>query len=207
MQSTDLATFDSASCFIERDGLPVVPEGVKLEFYGFEDGPKVGGYFVVECFDKDGNLNWEDIAENAVTGLGLDSLLNVYLGAASQITTWYIGLVDNSGFTAFASGDTSASHGGWSEAAGSDYSQTTRPTWTPSTSSGGAGSVANASTVNFSMTNSSSLTIKGLFLISDSTKAGTTGLLFSTAAFTGGTQATNSGDTLKITYTVSATSS
>jgi hypothetical protein len=50
------------------------------------------------------------------------------------------------------------------------------------------------------------LTVKGLFLISDSTKGGTTGTLFSTAAFTGGTQAVNSGDTLKVTYTVAATS-
>lgn len=204
---TDLSTFDSASCFIERGGEPVIPNGVLIEFYGFENGLSAGGHFIVECFDKDGNFKWEDTAENAVTGVGLDHILNIVLGAGTQITTWYIGLVDNAGFTAFASGDTSASHSGWSEAAGSDYSQSTRPSWSPSTSSGGAGSVSNSSTVNFSMTNSSSLTIKGLFLISDNTKAGTSGVLFSTAAFTSGTQATNSGDTLKITYTVSATSS
>lgn len=204
---TDLAAFDSASCFLERGGLPVIPDGVTIEFHGFEGGLTAGGHFIVECFDKDGNLKWEDTAENAVTGVGLDYLLNISLGAGTQITTWYIGLVDNSGFTTLAAADTAASHGGWTEAASGNYSQTTRPSWTPSTSSGGAGSVANSSTVNFSMTNSSALTVKGLFLISDNTKGGTSGTLFSTAAFTGGTQATNSGDTLKITYTVSATSS
>ena len=65
--------------------------------------------------------------------------------------------------------------------------------------------VTNGTTSDFTM--NATATIKGLFLNSDSTKSGTAGLLFSTAAFSGGNQSVNSGDTLKVTYTVSATSS
>ena len=45
---------------------------------------------------------------------------------------------------------------------------------------------------------------RGVFLLPNLL---TTGTLFSTAAFSGGNQSVNSGDTLKVTYTVSATSS
>jgi hypothetical protein len=47
-----------------------------------------------------------------------------------------------------------------------------------------------------------SATLYGLFISSVSTKSGTTGTLWATAAFTS-TKAVSSGDTLKITYTVS----
>lgn len=200
---------DSAFASIERNGVPVIPEGVAVEFHGFPSpaggGLNVGGHFVVECWDKDGNLKWEDTAENLVTTAGIASLLTVYFEAATQITAWYIGLVDNSGFTAFAAGDTMSSHAGWSEVAGSNFSNASRPAWSPGSVSGGA--IVNGTTTNYNMTNSGSLTVYGLFLVSDSTKAGTTGTLFSTAAFTGGTQAVSNGDTLKVTYTMSATSS
>ena len=65
--------------------------------------------------------------------------------------------------------------------------------------------MTNATTADFNMTPGSAVTIKGLFLCSDNTKGGTTGTLFATAAFTGGNQTVNNGDTLKVTYTVSAT--
>lgn len=166
---------------------------------------RVGGIFKVECFDSNGNLKWTEYAKNGVTDVGIASILNIYFVAGTQITAWYIGLINNSGYTALAAGDTMASHGGWAEAAGSNYSQTNRGTWTPGAPSSGA--VVNSTTVDFSMTPASALTVKGLFLCSDNTKGGTTGTLFSTAVFTGGNQIVNSGDTLKTTYTVSGVSS
>ena len=164
----------------------------------------VGGVFRAECYDVDGWFVWQDYLKNGVTDSGIASVLNVYFEAATQITTWYIGLIDNAGFTALASGDTITSHTGWSEVSGSNVSNTTRPAWSPGAPSGGA--IVNATTTNYNMINSAALTLKGMFLVSDSTKGGTTGLLFSTATFTGGTQAVNNGDTVKITYTMSATS-
>lgn len=200
------AVGDAASAFVSRGGVDLVPEGIVLDLSALNLNPLgVGGHFIVECYDRDGNLRWEDTAENGVTDAGIASLLNVYLRAQTQITAWYIGLVDNAGFVAFAAADTGASHAGWSEVASGNYSNATRVQWSPAAPSGGA--VVNATTSDHNMTNGSALTVKGLFLISDNTKGGTSGVLFSTAAFTGGTQAVNNGDTLKVTYTVAATSS
>lgn len=173
----------------------------------------LGGIFEASCWDKDGRLVWRSHAKNGVTDVGAQHALNVLFGGGTQVTTWYIGLVDNAGYTAFAFTDTMSSHGGWSEVSGSNFSNGSRPSWTPGTPSGssGAWSVVNASTVNYNMTNSGALTLKGMFLVSDATKAGTSGTLVATAPFTVSgtptTQAVNNGDTVKITYTMNATAS
>jgi len=196
---------DNAFALISRGGVDLVPTGIALDLSALNvAGLPVGGHFIVECYGPDGLLKWEDTAENGVTDVGIASLLNIYFRAQTQITAWYIGLVDNAGFVSFASGDTMSSHSGWSEVASGNYSQSNRVQWSPAAASGGA--VVNATTCDHSMTNGSALTVKGLFLCSDNTKGGTAGTLFSTAAFTGGTQAVNNGDTLKVTYTVAATS-
>lgn len=196
-----VAVGDGASALAERfDGTLVPGEG----------GPPlpaarpirvVGNLFNLECYGPDGALKWREDFPNAVTLAGLDDVLNVYLGGAAATSPWYLGLVDNAGFTTFGTGDTMSSHSGWSE--NTSYSGSVRPSWTPAASSGQA--VSNTSTVNFSVTGSA--TIRGLFLCSSSARGGTDGKLFSTAAFSGGNQPINSGDTLKATYTVSATSS
>lgn len=161
----------------------------------------IGGSFDIKCVRPDGKVRWRDKAKNGVTNTALNSVLDVYLGNQTQIASWYIGLVDNSGFSAFAAADTASSHSGWSETTA--YTESTRPQWSPAAAS--SQSVTNTSTVDFSI--NATKTIRGLFLISNSTKGGTSGTLFSTASFSGGNQSVNSGDTLKVTYTVSAASS
>jgi hypothetical protein len=195
---------DHASAFVERaSGLIEMPGvNVDLSALGPRSRFQAGGYFIVECYDKDGNCKWQDVAENGVTNLGLNDVLNVYLRDTSQTATWYLGLIDNAGFTGLAAGDTISSHTGWAESTA--YSNANRLAWSAGAAS--AQAVTNGTTVDFSM-NTNSTVIKGLFLVSDNTKGGTSGLLWSTAAFSGGTQSVNSGDTLKVTYTVSAASS
>lgn len=161
------------------------------------DQAGLGGKFHVRCIDKDGNLKWEDEAYNLVTNTGLNNVLDVYIRAQTQTTSWYMGLVDNSGFSAFAGADTASSHAGWTE--NQSYSNANRPGWSPGAAS--SQSITNSSTVNFNMNGTA--TIKGLFIISNNTVGGTTGILFSEAAFSGGTQAVNNGDTLQCTYTLS----
>jgi len=151
------------------------------------------GKFRFECFDKDGKLKWEKEADNAATDEGLNSVLNVYFHAVTQISTWYIGLITGTGTLAAA--DTLASHAGWTE--GTDYTGT-RLEWTEGAAS--SKSITNAATVDFPCTGS--MTVKGAFLASAT--SGTSGVLFCTAAFTGGDQAVGNGDTLKVTYTVTA---
>lgn len=156
------------------------------------------GVFGAECYDARGDLKWADTAKNGVTDIGINNLLDVHFRAQTQITSWFIGLVDNASFTAFAAGDTSASHGGWIESTA--YSNANRVTWTTVAAAGK--SITNTTTADFNI--NATATLQGMFLISVSTKGGATGILWATASFSGGTQAVANGDTLKITYTVSA---
>jgi hypothetical protein len=192
------------STVLRADGSYEIP-GVKLDLSGVHFSKvKAAGVFGVECFDRDGNLRWVDSAKNAVTNAALDDVLNVYIRGVTPTTTWYIGLVDNAGFTTFAAADTMPSHSGWSE--NTQYTGT-RQSWSPGASSGQ--SITNASALNYAMTPTVGVpaTIRGLFLCSD-TSASTSGVkLFATAAFTGGNQVVNNGDTLKVTYTLAASTS
>lgn len=150
----------------------------------------------VQCFDKDGNLKWEEEIFNGIVDEGINQLLDAGFNGGTQVSTWYMGLVDNAGFTAFANGDTMASHSGWVESTA--YTEATRPEWTAGAAASRA--VTNSVTVDFSM--NATATIKGIFITSNNTKSGTTGTLWSTAAFSSNASVT-SGDTLKVTYTVS----
>jgi hypothetical protein len=186
---------DVASCrVLHADGTRDVPEPAKDSF-------RLGGVFHVRCIDKDGNLRWEDYAENLVTNTALNDVLNEYIRATSQTTAWYMGLVDNASFSTFAAGDTAALHSGWIES--QDYSNGTRPQWSPGAAS--SQTITNSSTVNFSI-NANGKTIHGLFITSNNTIGGSSGLLFSEAAFSGGNQSVNNGDTLQCTYSLSAAS-
>lgn len=169
------------------------------DFEFFEDG----------SVPKDKNGNWlfgEGVVRNRATArnlmptVALTSVLNVYLAAATPITAWYCGLVDNSGFSAFAAGDTSASHAGWTEFA--SYSEGTRQTWTPGSVS--AGSVTNTSAMVF--TPSAGGTLKGAFLISNNTKSGSTGTIYSEAGFDAGNQTVTNGTPFRLNGTFTAAS-
>ena len=127
---------------------------------------------------------------------GIEYLLDAAFNGGSQTSTWYMGLVDDSGFSTFSNADTMSSHSGWTESA--DYSESNRPEWTAGAAATRA--VTNSSTVDFSM--NATATIHGIFVTSDNTKSGTSGTLWSTAAFSSNASVTN-GDTLKVTYTVS----
>lgn len=157
---------------------------------------KLRGRFQIQHFNKAGELIGTYDIPNGIVDEGINHLLDVGFHAASQITTWYIGLVDNAGFSAFANGDTMASHAGWAESTA--YSEATRPEWTEDAPA--SRSITNSTTVDFSI--NASVTLKGIFITSDNTKGGTTGTLWSSAAFASNVTA-NNGDTLKITYTLS----
>jgi hypothetical protein len=171
----------------------------------FGGGVAVGGRFRMECYDREGNLRWVDDLKNGVTNQALNLILDQVLRNQAGISQWYLGLMDNAGFSAFAASDVPNSHPGWVE--NTDYSAATRPPWSPGAASGQA--VTNSVTVDFAMNPVSAVTIRGLFLISANDKGGGASgqKLFSTAAFSGGNQTVNNGDTLKVTYTVSAASS
>lgn len=155
------------------------------------------GKFVVEHFDSNGKLIETIECKNGVTNVGKDDVLNVMFRATTQSTTWYVGIIDNSGFTAVAGTDTMASHTGWNEF--TTYSEAVRQTWTPAAPS--SQSISNTTPMTFNITGSA--TLKGIFTVNNSTKGGTTGTLWATALFASNVTV-NGGDQLKVTYTVSA---
>lgn len=157
----------------------------------------LAGRFVVEHRDSDDNLKAIYDFPNGIVDEGMDKLLDVMFHADTQITTWYIGLVDNSGFSAFADVDTLSSHGGWSEF--TNYTEANRVEWEEDAAS--SRSISNSTTADFSINASGNL--KGIFVSNNNVKStGNTGTLWSTAAFSS-VVATANGDTLKVTYTVS----
>lgn len=150
----------------------------------------VMGNWKAEIRDPNGVLidvcEWQNLIVNA----GLNQLLDGGLASAGP---WYIGLTD--GLPTVAAADTMASHIGWSEVAG--YDELVRQTWTP-------GAVAsqkvnnNAAAAVFTIT-SNSTSIGGAFLADNSTKSGSTGLLFAAGAFTQGDVTLSAGSTITVT--------
>lgn len=158
---------------------------------------KLSGFYTVECFDKSGQLKWSEKIENLVTNVGKDHALDVALVGGTQIATWYCGLT--SATPTPAAGDTMASHAGWTE--NENYSEAVRQTVSFAAVSGQS-TTNSASPASFSI-DTDSQSIGGLFVVSDSTKGGTTGTLYSVGAFSGGNKSADNGDTLNVTYTAS----
>jgi hypothetical protein len=160
---------------------------------------QASGRFDIVCRNPDGSVAWEEHIPNMAVTAGLNHILGVEFGASTQITTWYAGLINNSGFSALNSADTMGSHAGWSEY--TTYSESTRQQWVPGAASGGT--ISNSSTMNFTV-NASSTSVYGIFVASDSTKSGGSGTLWATAAFTS-VQSPVSGQVINVTYTVTLT--
>jgi hypothetical protein len=136
---------------------------------------------------------------NDITNEGKNLIFDVMFNNGTQVAnnSWFIGLLNASGFTAVAATDVMSAHGGWTEF--TSYTQTTRVAWGSGTASGQT--VTNATPATFDI--NAGGTVKGVFIPSNSTKSGTTGKLWATALFGADVPVTN-GDQLKITYTVSA---
>lgn len=158
-----------------------------------------GGVFLVECFDKDGNLKWQAEKHNLVVNVGLKDMNDKYFLGAVYSAGWFLGLYGEGSTNNPAAADTAASHTGWTELTG--YTQATRPAAVFVAATEASPSVITnaASPAQFSI-NATAL-VGGAFLISDSTKGGTTGILFSAADFQApGDRAVTSGDILNVTY-------
>lgn len=145
---------------------------------------------------RDGELIDKEICYNGIVTVGKNSLLDVAFRAQTQLTAWYVSLINNSGFSALADADTMSSHAGWTEF--TSYDESTRVQWSPGAAA--AGAITNASAMTFTI--NATGTLYGAFITSGSAKSGTAGTLWATAAFNTAKPVSN-GDEIKITYTVS----
>jgi hypothetical protein len=164
---------------------------------GVSEGLRGGGVFTVTCYDKDGNLKWEEKAHNLVVNEGLEDMNTQYFAGSGYTAAWYLGLVlgPGSGNT-YAAGDTLASHSGWTEY--TDYSGNRQSITFDSITLADPSVSSNTTPVQFSITGSGG-TIAGAFLTDVAT--GTSGVLFSVSNFTTpGDRVVVSGDTLNVSY-------
>lgn len=157
------------------------------------------GRFVVEHRDVNGRLKGTYDMPNDIVDEGKDKILDDMFNDGSQTAnnSWFIGLIDLSGFTELLPGDTAAVHGGWNEF--TSYSEGNRVAWGSGAAS--SESVTNSTPATFNISGSGD--VKGIFLITNNTKGAFTGLLWATSLFAADVPVTN-GDQLKVTYTVSA---
>jgi hypothetical protein len=162
-----------------------------------KSGARGGGVFHVQCFDKDGNLKWEEKAHNLVVNEGLQNMNDEYFTGSGYSAAWYLGLVTGPGAgNTYAAGNTLASHSGWTE--NTDYSGNRKAVTFGTPTTADPSVIDNSgSPSQFSMTGTA--TIAGAFLASVDT--GTSGVLFSVSNFQSpGDRAVVSGDTLNVTY-------
>lgn len=192
-----------AECYsVDNNGPIVMRDGKAVQFESvYPDGVTTFDSvwdFVTGESSQRYRFKWEAKTKNLVTNAGLDALNNIMFHGATQIATWYIGLIDDG--ETLAAADTLASHSGWTE--NTEYSSpAARGEWTEGASSSQV--ITNATSVDFTMNDSG--TLAGLFLCSVS--SGTSGTLFSEAAFTGGDRTYVSTDVIKVTYTLTGADS
>ena len=173
---------------------------------------ELAGEFTVELI-RGGEVIHKETFPNGITDEGKSDLLDVHFSAGTQLTSWYLGLIDNANFSALAATDTydniDQPGNGWDEFAGytdpaNSDSAVSRPGWTESGPSGS--SITNNTQVSVDMTAAG--TVKGLFVVAGtnaqtkSDHSATGNVLWSTALFSGGDVVVAISDELKVTYTV-----
>lgn len=151
--------------------------------------------------DRAGRIKWIEEVANLTTTQGLNDLLTKYFKGSAYTAAWFVGLIDNAAFSTLAAGDTAGQIGGsngWAESTA--YSESVRQTLTLGTAS--AGSIDNtAAKATFSI--NGTVTVKGAFVVSSSTKGGTSGVLYGEAAFAANRSLVN-GDSLTVGVTLTA---
>lgn len=187
---------------IEKAKATDVAAGGLIANTGAQEGAKATGKYVVECFDKDGNLKWTAESKNLVVNVGLQYMAGVALTATAQVTTWYVGLYGSGATNSPAAGDTMALHGGWTEVTA--YSEANRPTAQFAAATNANPSVVTNTSNKAVFSINGTTVVGGAFLTSDNTKGGSSGTLFSAADFAApGDRSVVSGDVLNVTYTFS----
>lgn len=154
------------------------------------------GKWQFECLDVLGKPKWREEIDNLITNQGLNHILDTEFHNNTVVSTWYVGLKHAGAANA---ADNMTSHGGWAECA--NYTGS-RPAFDEAAPASGS-ITNNASKASFSI-NANNQVIAGGFLCS--VASGTAGTLFSVVDFTGGNKTCDNGDTLQVTYTLSANS-
>lgn len=160
---------------------------------------RVGGSFIIEHI-RDGEVIDREEIHNLVVDQGLNAMLDIMFHGTTQVNPWYLGLFEGN-YTPVAGVTAATIASAATECTA--YDETTRQEYTEAAAASKiTTNSANKATFTFNATK----TVYGAFLISDSTKGGTSGTLFSAARF-GTAKSVVSTDQLLLTYTFTASSS
>jgi hypothetical protein len=143
-----------------------------------------------------GKLLWTNKNHNIVVNSGLQESIDVTLLNGTQSPSWYI--VPTTGTPTFAAADTPASHAGWTE--NEDYDEAVRQTWTGVRTGQVVTNSASPGVINIT----AGSTFGGAALLNNSTKGGTTGIMFSGVVATEGDQVLGAGGSLSMVYSITA---
>ena len=166
------------------------------------DGARAHGEYKLQCFDSEGNLKWEMGGHNLVVNQGLQNMNTEYFTGVGYTATWYLGLYGAASSNNPTANDTAALHPGFTEV--TPYSNATRPACSFGTATTADPSVITNSLSPAAFNINGVATVGGAFLISDNTKGGSAGVLFSASDFQSpGDRVVASGDVLNVTYTFS----
>ena len=168
---------------------------------GVASGVAGGGVYHVQCFDKDGNLKWEEQGKNLVVNAGLKDMNDKYFAGSSYTAAWFVGLITGPGASnTYIAGDTLPTHAGWTEFTNYSGSRKAAVFGVATTADPSVISTS-ASPASFTLIGAG-VVVAGALLASVS--IGTSGVLFSVANFQApGDRTVVSGDTLNVTYTFS----
>lgn len=157
--------------------------------------------YTFRCFDPHGCLKWEWTEKNLIPTAGRDYIIAAAFAAGSQFGTWYISLY--SGAYTPQLTDTAANYPSNATEITTAYSEANRPTLVPDAP--GSGLYTNTgSPAVFTFTTTT--TVQGGGLHSNSVKGGTTGILVSVVSAPSPKTA-NAGDVLNVIAGVALTSS
>ena len=156
---------------------------------------------------RDGVVLSEEAFDNLVCTEGKNAMLDNALAGSAYTAVNYMGLISSVSWSAVAAGDTMASHAGWTEAGGAN-APTFAARLAPAFSAASAGSKAQSTTTNFTMTGAG--TVKGCFLAVKSAAgvaptsavANTSGALWSAGTFSAD-KVVAANDIIQVTYSTS----
>jgi len=177
-----------------RTGFNLSPNGLWVP----RQGVQVGGKFVGQII-RAGKVIDEFEDHNLVCNEGLNALNDIMFHGSTQITQWYLGVFEGN-YTPVATVTAATVTAASTECTA--YASATRPTYDEAASSSQITTNA-ASRASFVF--NATKTIYGAFMVSTSTKSGTTGTLFSIARFSS-SKAVESADELLLTYAFTAAS-
>jgi hypothetical protein len=199
----------------EVAGFGDISNAALIKSADFAETVGMEGHYVAKCYDKNGNLKWEDTIDNLVMAIGKQLMLDTLLSGSAYTATVRMGLVSGASSPTYAAANTQGSHVGWIESglANAPTYSGSRPTITfLSASSNGVASPSNVTTktgtaaVTFTFTGSG--TVAGCFINinGSATIDDTAGTLYSAGSFTGGNKSVAATDQLNVTYSTTATS-